>query len=154
MASEVEWQVPWRVCKAVYEIARVGVNFKEEKRFEQSGKKEEFKLMNIYQTFSVNVFHSAPNKLLNIVRYRSLGRSAAALLRAAYCGVRCKRFAQNHECFLAAYRAEAGKIVVDFWYRVGRLMAANVSGIFIRGSRGKLRNNNSRYRFKSKKKDG
>ena len=42
--------------------------------------------------------------------------------------VRCKRFAQNHECCLAAYRAEAGKIVVDFWCRVGRLMAANVSG--------------------------
>ena len=40
MASEVQWQVPWRVRKAVYEIARVGVNFKEEKRFEQSRKKE------------------------------------------------------------------------------------------------------------------
>ena len=29
----------------------------------------------------------AANKLLNTVRYRSLGRATAALLRAAYCGV-------------------------------------------------------------------
>ncbi|MCB0392901.1 MAG: hypothetical protein KDD58_16565, partial [Bdellovibrionales bacterium] len=51
----------------------------------QENKKAVRKMVNhIYQGIS-GLF--AANKLLNTVRYRSLGRSAAALLRAAYCGV-------------------------------------------------------------------
>jgi len=38
--------------------------------------------MVVYKSFSVTVFHSAHNQVLNIVRYRSLRRSAAVLLRA------------------------------------------------------------------------